>query len=139
MLTYIDCSGNGRINAETIWSSFKYLKKSNSEETNIYNCLVSDKPLHTVSINDFVLRSSVKNIGVLDIKEFATGILVGYANRQLNGHEADEKNLLNQKSLRWDEPEFKVDKFCFKMNSEKFSNISLDHKVLNNEYESMIK
>lgn len=139
MFTYLDCTGNGRINAETIWSSFKYLKKSNSEEANIYNCLVSEKPLHTVSINDFVLRSAVKYIGVLDIKEFTTGILVGYANRQLNGHEADEKNLLNQKSLRWDGPDFKVDKFCFKMNSEKFNNISLDHKVLNNEYESMIK
>lgn len=138
MFTFLDCTGNGRINAETIWNSFKYLKKENSESTNIYTCFVSDKPLHTVSINDFVLRSSVKYIGVLDIKEFSTGILVGYANRQLNDFDVDEKNLYNQKRLRWTEPDFKVDKFCSNMNSGKFNNMQMDNTVLNSEYNRMI-
>jgi hypothetical protein len=96
------------ITAEEIWGGFKHLKRgSNSNFYSLYACQYY-RNLRTFAVNDFILKSQDSHPAQIILREFRTGILLGYWNRQSDIHKiflADEKN---DKLKRWTDQGFDI-------------------------------
>jgi hypothetical protein len=115
MFTFLDCDKDRWISSEDIWNGLKKLKR-NSPAYSLYNCHLVLKQIEkyprTISINDFILLNS-ENIksGKIDRKQFRTGILLGYWQRQVDTNKIyfkdSELDAINKKEKRWGENGFK--------------------------------
>lgn len=111
---YGDCSEVGWVDASQLWRTLKEMKRSeNPQDDQLYNIFSCDFPSghqRTSAVNDFILKNHKTHDGFLTREEFATGIFLGYWDRQTAANSiylGDEKTL---KEKRWENK--KVDIEC---------------------------
>ena len=114
LFTFFDCDSDGYIDSENLWEGLKYLKRTNPDKYNLYQCEVPkafNKFYRTHATNDFVLKNYDVAEGYLNREEFRKGILLGYWERQAKSNIIVNDDSINKKDDRWDNTG-KKDKDC---------------------------
>ncbi len=103
MFEFFDCNHDGFITAEGIWNGLRDLKRSNSNEYNMYSCLSKEgkQPVRTTAVNDMVIKHMGIKTGALNQNEWRKAVLLGYWDRQVNGMKIFDKDENNKKESRW--------------------------------------
>mmetsp|Transcript_3902 Transcript_3902/g.4003 ORF Transcript_3902/g.4003 Transcript_3902/m.4003 type:complete len:349 (+) Transcript_3902:8-1054(+) len=99
IFTFLDCNNDTYISAEEL---LKNLPKLARKEPELYN-IFTPKMKNTAAraINDFVLKSHGSMNGILNKKEFISGILYGFWNRQTERTGLLEDDSRTLAKLRW--------------------------------------
>lgn len=83
---YLDCNGDGLINAENIYVGMKHMK--------------FQFKVKTTMVNDFVLKSMEWKCAALDLLDFTYGLLTGMMERVVFEHDMSEIELNYMKIVR---------------------------------------
>jgi len=103
---HLDCKNEEKINAESIWTGLKTLKRpdeksDSNNKFNFYNCQYGNGLGRTNVPNDFVVKGQKTMDGFLSKTEFRLSVLQGYWARHVNdlGIIVDHKQSL--RGMRW--------------------------------------
>ena len=120
----IDCSEEELVETEEICNGLKHLVRSDDDRYNMYKCEIDGKFYHSTSCNELILKNNKKVKGMLDIREFREGILLGYWDRHTNETKIDMEDGFSGKLNRWPNPT--TDIYCEKI--EELSNFNKNKK-----------
>jgi len=104
LFAFIDCDGDGWVNAENMWFGLRNLRRTSDDLYNIYKCLLPtqfNSEYRTISMNDFILKNYEKHDGYVNIDEFRRGILIGYLDRNVDDTRIYTDDTRNHKADRW--------------------------------------
>jgi hypothetical protein len=101
MFIFMDCNNKGALSVEDLWKKLPKLVRPDNR-WNIFGIKTIDN-IRTSALNDFCLKNGQAKQGFITKKEFRTGILLGYWDRQTNRKEIIKDDSRNMKKLRWDQ------------------------------------
>ena len=100
MFIFLDCTNSGAISVEDLWQKLPKLVRPDTR-WNIFG-IKSNENIRTSALNDFCLKNGQAKQGFITKKEFRTGVLLGYWDRQTDRKEIIKGNERSLKKLRWD-------------------------------------
>lgn len=101
MFIFLDCENKGAISVEDLWKKLPKLVRPDNR-WNIYG-IDTIENIRTAALNDFCLKNGIAKQGYITKKEFRTGVMLGYWDRQTSIKEIVKDDSRNLKNLRWDE------------------------------------
>lgn len=99
MFIFLDCTNSGAISVEDLWKKLPKLVRPDNR-WNIFG-IKNNENIRTSALNDFCLKNGQAKQGFITKKEFRTGIMLGYWDRQTNRREILKDDSRNLKKLRW--------------------------------------
>jgi len=95
----LDCSSEGFISAEGIWTNL--LEKFIIDHRFNIFFIETDDNIRTASVNDFILKNWETKEGYINKREFISGILLGYWDRHVLETGIDNSSQTSGKYDRW--------------------------------------
>ena len=124
MFIFLDCTNAGALSVEDLWKKLPKLVRPDNR-WNIFG-INSNENIRTSALNDFCLKNGEAKQGFVTKKEFRTGILLGFWDRQTNRKEIIKDDSRSLKKLRWNKTGM-VDRIAFKTYQEKLKILAKKH------------
>ena len=124
MFIFLDCTNSGAISVEDLWKKLPKLVRPDNR-WNIFG-IKNNENIRTSALNDFCLKNGQAKQGFITKKEFRTGILLGYWDRQTNRKEIIKDDSRNLKKLRWNKTGM-VDTVAFRTYANKLKALAKNH------------
>lgn len=122
MFIFLDCTNSGAISVEDLWKKLPQLVRPDSR-WNIFG-IKTNENIRTSALNDFCLKNGEAKQGYITKKEFRTGILLGFWDRQTTRKEILKDDSRSLKKFRWDKTGM-TDKIAFQSYLDKIKALSL--------------